>query len=72
MNWEIFTGIAALVAFVVTFVKLTDKLSTAITELKCSVDTLNEKIDRNDREIESIEKELGDHEVRIAKIEEKV
>lgn len=61
MTWEIFLGIVALVAFIISIVTPLLKLNTSITKLNSSVSVLKEAIDRIDIQNEESHKEIWEH-----------
>lgn len=76
MTWEIFLGIAALVAFIVVFMKLARDLSGSITKLACAIDALKEKFDSSQavttKRLDAHGEQLDEHETRIVKCEERL
>lgn len=70
MSWEIFLGIAALIAFVASVTGPMIKLNTSITKLNGSVEVLQQAINRLDEGNEKSHKRLWDHnELQDKKIE---
>lgn len=74
MTWEIFLGIAALLSFVVAIVRPIAKLTSAVTELTCSVKSLNKRFDESrtvtDKRLDAHGKKLDEFETRMAKTEQ--
>ena len=58
MTWEIFLGIAALIAFIASVTGPMLKLNTSITKLNASVDVLKDAIDRIDKDNEEGHKRI--------------
>lgn len=70
MSWEIFLGIAALIAFIASVTGPMVKLNTSITKLNSSVEVLQQAINRLDEGNEKSHKRLWDHnEIQDRKIE---
>lgn len=76
MTWEIFLGIAALLAFVVVFMKVARDLSGSITELACAINSLKERFNENQtvttKRLDAHGKQLDCHETRIVKNEDEI
>lgn len=74
MTWEIFLGIAALLTFVIAIVRPITRLTSAVTELTCSVKSLNKRFDENrtftDKRLEAHGKKIDDLEKRMTKSEQ--
>lgn len=71
MSWEIFIGIAALVAFIIPIGKIISNNTEALTELKVSIQNLIKNDTQQDNDIKELQEEVGNHEVRITVLEEK-
>ena len=61
MTWEIFLGIVAVVAFVISITGPMLKLNTSITKLNASVDVLKNAIDRIDKDNEESHRRIWKH-----------
>ena len=72
MTWEIFLGIAALVAFTLTFMKISRDLTGAVTRLSCAVEKLDENQINSTKRLDSHGKQIDDHEKRLVRCEEKL
>lgn len=76
MTWEIFLGIAAIVSFVAVFMKVARDLTSSVTKLTCSIDSLKERFDNNQavttKRLDAHGKQIDDHETRIVKCEERL
>lgn len=71
MTWEIFLGIAALIAFLAPILKLVSNNTEALTHLKDTCDNINKDNQKQDTEIGKLENKVNNHETRITVLEEK-
>lgn len=67
MTWEIFLGVSALVAFVLSVSGPIVKLTAAVTKLSCAIDNLDENQKTTVKRINAHSEKLDDHETRIQK-----
>ena len=70
MTWEIFLGIAALVAFIISVGKIISNNTKALTQLQCTIDSLKETIKRDEKHLHSLSDKVVEHETRISLIEQ--
>mgnify|MGYP007084305512 CR=1 FL=1 len=71
MTWEIVVGLIALVGFVVSIGKIVSNNTKALTEVKCSIDSLKEAFSEQKTKVDVIGDEVNDHELRITILEHK-
>jgi cell division protein FtsL len=71
MTWEIVIGLIALVGFVVSIGKIVSNNTKALTEVKCSIDSLKEAFSEEKTKVDVIGDEVNDHELRITILEHK-
>lgn len=71
MTWEIVVGLIALVGFVVSIGKIVSNNTKALTEVKCSIDSLKEAFSEQKAKVDVIGDEVNDHELRITILEHK-
>lgn len=71
MTWEIVIGLIALVGFVVSIGKIVSNNTKALTEVKCSIDSLKEAFSEQKTKVDVIGDEVNDHELRITILEHK-
>lgn len=69
MTWDIFLGIAALVAALIPIGKIIANNTKAMTSLEVTCKNLGEHNKEQDHEIVAINDKLGDHETRITVLE---
>lgn len=69
MTWEIVAGIIALVGFIISIGKIVANNTKALTKLECSLEAINEKIGRDEEDIDDLEKVAQNHEARITQLE---
>ncbi|HHT53372.1 MAG TPA: hypothetical protein GX011_00325 [Clostridiales bacterium] len=69
MTWEIALGLFAIVSTFLGVMKVAVRVNRTLTLLESAVNRLSEHIERQARKNEKIFKQLGNHERRIAKIE---
>lgn len=69
MTWEIIAGIIALVGFIISIGKIVSNNTQALTKLECSINAINEKLGRDEDDIEDLEKVAQNHEARITQLE---
>lgn len=77
MSWEIFVGITVLFAFVASVGKIIANNTQSMTEMKCSIDQLNQLLGSYHDDVEELTKEvrtIGDEvktiEARVSRLEE--
>lgn len=71
MTWEIVVGIITIVGAVLSITKIVKNNTTAMTEVRCSVDELNRNLTSQNSKIEKLENGYEDHEKRLIMIESK-
>ena len=69
MTWEIFVGITVLFAFVISVGKIIANNTQSMTEMKCSIDQLNNLITTYHDDVEKLTVQVGAIEERVRKIE---
>lgn len=69
MTWEIVVGLIALVGAVVTIGSIISNNTKAMTEVKCSIDNLNNTVKGQDGDIRHLYDVTNDHETRLVVIE---
>lgn len=76
MTWEIFLGIAALLAFVLVFMKASRDLTGSVTELACAIKALKEQFTESQKtttkRLDAHGNRLDYHETRIIKNEDDI
>jgi hypothetical protein len=76
MTWEIFLGIAAVVPFVAVFMKVARDLTSSVTKLTCSIDSLNKRFDDSQavttKRLDAHGEQIDNHETRIVKNEDEI
>ena len=71
MTWEIFLGIVALTGFVITIGKIVSANTKALTKLEDSINRLDKTLEKQGKNINSLEQEVNEHETRIQLLEHK-
>lgn len=71
MSWEIIAGFIALVGFIISIGKIVSNNTEALTEVKCSIDSLRESFNEEKHNVEHMKNEVNDHETRISILEHK-
>lgn len=69
MTWEIFVGIGVLVSFMIAVISPILKLNKSITELNCTMKTLNENMAKNEKRITKHGEQIDDLTVRVGDCE---
>ena len=69
MTWEIFVGIGVLVSFMIAVISPILKLNKSITELNCTMKTLNENMAKNEKRITKHGEQIDDLAVRVGNCE---
>lgn len=69
MTWEIFVGIGVLVSFMIAVISPILKLNKSITELNCTMKTLNENMAKNEKRITKHGEQIDDLVVRVGDCE---
>ena len=74
MTWEIFLGIAALVAFAISIIAPIVKLTSAVTKLSCAVNAMNQNFEENKsvttKRLDAHGKKLDELDGRVGKTEQ--
>ena len=71
MTWEIFLGIVALTGFIISIGKIVSANTKALTRLEDSINRLDKTLERQGKNIDSLEQEVNEHETRISVLEHK-
>ena len=71
MTWEIFLGIVALTGFIISIGKIVSANTKALTRLEDSINRLDKTLERQGKNIDSLEQEVNEHETRICVLEHK-
>ena len=71
MTWEIFLGIVALTGFVISIGKIVSANTKALTKLEDSINRLDKTLEKQGKNIDSLEQEVNEHETRICVLEHK-
>lgn len=71
MTWEIFLGIVALTGFVISIGKIVSANTKALTKLEDSISRLDKTLEKQGKNIDSLEQEVNEHETRISILEHK-
>ena len=71
MSWEIIAGFIALVGFIISIGKIVSNNTEALTEVKCSIDSLRDSSNEEKHNVEHMKDEVNDHETRISILEHK-
>ena len=71
MTWEIFLGIVALTGFIISIVKIVSANTKALTRLEDSINRLDKTLEKQGKNIDSLEQEVNEHETRICVLEHK-
>lgn len=69
MTWEIFVGIGVLVSFMIAVISPILKLNKSITELNCTMKTVNENMAKNEKRITKHGEELDELKNRVGSCE---
>lgn len=71
MTWEIFLGIVAITGFVISIGKIVSANTKALTKLEDSINRLDKTLEKQGKNIDSLEQEVNEHETRISILEHK-
>ena len=71
MTWEIFLGIVALTGFSISIGKIVSANTKALTRLEDSINRLDKTLEKQGKNIDSLEQEVNEHETRICVLEHK-
>ena len=71
MTWEIFLGIVALTGFIISIGKIVSANTKALTRLEDSINRLDKTLEKQGKNIDSLEQEENEHETRICVLEHK-
>lgn len=71
MTWEIFLGIVALTGFIISIGKIVSANTKALTRLEDSINRLDKTLEKQGKNIDSLEQEVNEHETRICVLEHK-
>lgn len=71
MTWEIFLGIVALTGFIISIGKIVSANTKALTRLEDSINRLDKTLEKQGKNINSLEQEVNEHETRISILEHK-
>lgn len=71
MTWEIFIGIVALTGFIISIGKIVSANTKALTRLEDSINRLDKTLEKQGKNIDSLEQEVNEHETRICVLEHK-
>lgn len=69
MTWEIVVGLITLVGAVITIATIISNNTRAMTEVKCSIDSLNDTVKSQALDLKSVQMTVQDHETRITVLE---
>lgn len=70
MTWEIAVGIASIVTFAIGVGKIISNNTKALTQLQCTIDGLRDTIKKDEKQLDTINDKVIDHETRISIIEQ--
>ena len=69
MTWDIALGVIALVTFVIAVMNPLMKLNSSITELKCTIENMNQNSERSNERITAHGKVIDELEHRVTVLE---
>lgn len=69
MSWEIVVGIFALVGAFISIGTIISNNTKAMTEVKCSIDSLNATVVGQGKDLKDVKNKVDDHEKRIIILE---
>lgn len=69
MTWEIFLGLVALTGFIISIGKIVSANTKALTKLEDSINRLDKTLEKQGKNIDSLEQEVNEHETRISVLE---
>lgn len=71
MSWEIIVGFITFVGFIISIAKIVSNNTKALTEVKCSIDSLRDSFNKQKDDFEHVKCEVNEHETRISILEHK-
>ena len=71
MTWNIFLGLVALTGFIISIGKIVSANTKALTRLEDSINRLDKTLEKQGKNIDSLEQEVNEHETRISVLEHK-
>lgn len=71
MTWSVFLGIVALTGFIISIGKIVSANTKALTRLEDSINRLDKTLEKQGKNIDSLEQEVNEHETRISVLEHK-
>lgn len=71
MTWDAFLGIVAITGFVISIGKIVSANTKALTRLEDSINRLDKTLEKQGKNIDSLEQEVNEHETRISILEHK-
>lgn len=71
MTWQIFLGIVTLTGFIISIGKIVSANTKALTRLEDSINRLDKTLEKQGKNIDSLEQEVNEHETRISVLEHK-
>lgn len=71
VSWELVLGIITLVGFIISIAKIVSNNTKALTEVKCSIDSLRNSFNEQKDDFEHVKYEVNEHETRISILEHK-
>ena len=71
MTWDIFLGLVALTGFIISIGRIVSANTKALTKLEDSINRLDKTLEKQGKNIDSLEQEVNEHETRISVLEHK-
>lgn len=71
MDWQNISALIVLVGFIITIGKIIAANTKALTQLQDSINRLDKTLDKQGANIDSLESEVNEHEIRITILENK-
>lgn len=71
MDWQNLSALIVLVGFIITIGKIIVANTKALTQLQDSINRLDKTLDKQSANIERVESEVNEHEIRITILENK-
>ena len=71
MDWQTLSALIVLVGFIITIGKIVSANTKALTQLQDSINRLDKTLDKQGKNIDSLESEVNEHETRITVLENK-
>lgn len=71
MTWEIVVGLITLCGCVISIGTIISNNTKALTEVRCSIDALNETVRTQGKDIHALSVTTANHETRITVLEKK-